>query len=210
MIKEIFVATNNQAKIERFKNLLETAPSHIIIRTPKDFGLDTVEVEESGASLAQNAEIKARAYYTKVAMPILANDTGLWVMGEGMVNTPKRTALGGLDEKNLTDAEIAEKLLEFWKNIATKNGGSVDAAWVEAFALLDESGNLRVKESRREILLTDTVFGDPHIQTPVRCLYISKTTNKPSIQHTPEEELLELQPVTDALCALLEHPHASL
>lgn len=203
MKKKVFLATHNQGKIQRFKNLLEYTGLDIEIFTPKDFGLEDVEAEENGSTLAENAEIKARAYFGKVAMPILANDTGFWVEGEGLVDAPKRKALGEKNEKELTKEEIAKSLLEFWKGVARKYGGKVNAAWVEAFSLLDPDGKVHKAESRREVLLTDQEFGEGHIQLPVRALYISKITNKPAIQHTYEEELLELQPVTDALIKVL-------
>jgi len=203
MTKEILLATNNEGKVERFRNLLKSSCPDVKLSSPNDFGLESIDVVEDGETLAENAEIKARAYFGKVDVPILANDTGFWVEGEGLVDAPKRKALNGIDEKTLTTDEISEKLLEFWKAIAVKNGGKVDAAWVEAFVLIDNEGQSHTSESRREVILTDQVFGNPHIQMPVRCLYISKTTNKPAIQHTHEEEILELKPITDALCKLI-------
>jgi inosine/xanthosine triphosphate pyrophosphatase family protein len=203
MKKKVLLATHNEGKAERFKNLLRHTGLDIEVHMPKEFGLDNIDPEETGKTLAENAAIKARAYFGRVDMPILANDTGFWVAGEGLVDTPKRTALGNTDEKELTKEEIAKAILEFWKAIAKKHDGKVDAAWIEAFALLDPDGTMHTAESRREVVLTDHVFGEAHIQMPVRALYISKTTNKPSIQHTAEEEILELQPVTDALTKVL-------
>lgn len=200
---KLFLATNNEGKIERFKNLLKQASLDIEIYTPKDFGLEKIDPKEIGKTLAENAEIKARAYFGKVDMPILANDTGFWVEGEGLVDAPKRKALGETEEKHLTKEEVADALLNFWKGIAKKNGGRVDAVWVEAFALLYTDGTMSTTESRREVILTDQTFGDAHIQMPVRALYISKATNKPAIQHTPEEEIFEMKPITDALLKLL-------
>lgn len=203
MKKKIFLATKNEGKIQRFRHLLDQTGLDVEIYTPKDFDLENIEAEENGRTLAENAEIKARAYFGKVNMPILANDTGFWAEGEGFVDAPKRMALGEKSERELTKEEIAKSILEFWKGIARKHGGEVDAAWIEAFVLLDPDGQMHVAESRREVVLTDQTFGEAHIQMPVRALYISKTTNKPAIQHNKEEELLELKPVTDALSKVL-------
>lgn len=200
---KVFLGTSNHGKIERFKNLLANTGLDLKIYTPDDLGLGNIDAEETGKTLAENAKIKAQAYLGKVDMPVLANDTGFWVEGEGLIDTPKRIALGEETENNLTKEEIAKAILEFWRSIAHKHGGRVNAAWVEAFVLLDPDGTVHTSESRREVILTDQIFGDPHIQMPVRALYISKTTNKPSIQHTKEEELLELKPVTDALTKIL-------
>ena len=202
-MKKIFLATKNDAKIQRFKNLLQSVSLEIEVYTPSDFRLENIETEENGDTLLDNAIIKARAYFGKVDMPILANDTGFWVEGEGLVDAPKRTALGGEAEKNLTKGEIGQRLLEFWRGIAQKHGGRVNAAWVEAFVALDPDGSMRTAESRREIILTDHVFGQSHVQMPVRALYLSKTTNRPAIQHTEEEELREMRPVINALAKVL-------
>ena len=136
-MKKIFLATNNAGKIERFKNLIKNAGLEIEIYIPKDFGLEKINPEENGKTLAENAEIKARAYFGKVDMPIISNDTGFYVDGEGLVEAPKRAALGIANEEHLTKEQIAESLLTFWKGIATKHGGRVDAALVEEFVLLN-------------------------------------------------------------------------
>lgn len=200
---KIFLATNNGGKIERYKNLLKQVDKGIEVFAPRDLGIPVIDVVEDGKTLADNAKLKADAYFGKVDMPILSNDTGFFVEGEGFVDAPKRIVLGDVDENNLSKEEIAKKILDFWKGIASKHGGKVDAAWVEAFVVLYPNGEIKEAESRREVVLTDKEFGTPHIQMPVRALYYSKTTNKPAIEHTEEEEVLEMQPIVDALKRVL-------
>lgn len=200
---EILLATNNKGKIERFKKLISTFNTDVVLRAPVELDIDEIDVVEDGETLADNALLKARAYFGKVDMPILANDTGFWVDGYGLVETPKRTALQGTEEKELTEKQVSERLIEFWKDKATKNGGQVNAAWVEDFVLMGPDGKVHHARSRREVILTDKIYGTPHPQMPVRCLYISKATNKPSVQHTKEEELLELQPIVNAFKELV-------
>ncbi|MBI2050947.1 MAG: hypothetical protein HYT31_04035 [Parcubacteria group bacterium] len=200
---KVLLATNNQGKAARFKRLLEQADAGIELCTPKELHIDGIDVDETGATLAENAERKARAYAGMADMPILANDIGLYVAGEGFMDAPKRTALGGVQEHYLTQEEIARKLLNFWKGIAQKHGGSVDAAWVEAFVAVYPDGSVKRASSRREIILTDRELGEVPLHLPIRALYYSKATNKPAIQHTEEEEWLEMQPVIDALIAVL-------
>lgn len=202
-MKKIFLATNNHGKIERFKNLLNQIDNDLEIYTPQDLDIEPLDIEENGETLSENAIIKARAYFGKVDMPILSNDTGFFVEGEGLVQAPKRIALGETDEHTLTKEQIAEMLLDFWKGVATKYGGKVDAAWIEVFAVVDTDGSIKTADSRREIVLTNQEFGKAHLQMPVRALYYSKTTNKPAILHTAEEEILEMKPVIDALIKVL-------
>jgi len=202
-MKKILLASNNQGKVERFKNLTVLAGLDIEIVTPAELSIKEIEVIENGATLADNAEIKARAYFGKVNVPIIANDTGFWTDTEGFIATPKRIALQGEAESVFSEQEISQKLLAFWKQKATDNGGAVDAAWVEAFILVHPDGTTKTARAKREVILTDTVFGEPHPQMPVRALYISKITNKPAVTHTPAEELEEMQPVIEALKTLL-------
>jgi inosine/xanthosine triphosphate pyrophosphatase family protein len=199
---QLFIASNNGGKVERFKRLLLQVDPDIELKTPKDFGIE-IEVEETGKTLRENAELKVRAYFGKVDLPILSNDAGFYVEGEGFVEAPKRVALEEGDEQKLSKEEIAQKLLNFWKGIATKHGGRVNAAWIEMFALLLPDGTLKMAESRREVILTDQEFGKSHIQLPIHSTYISKATMKPAVLHTPEEEILEMQPVILALREVL-------
>lgn len=202
MINKIFLATNNEGKVERFKFLLSQIDSKIEIFVPSDFGLQDINPIEDGKSLKENALIKARAYFGKVDMPILSNDGGFYVEGEGLIDAPKRIALGDKKEEEITKEEKRDLLLKFWKNIATKYGGRVDSAWVEEFAFITEDGKEKTVEGRREEILTNEEFGVAHIDLPVRALYISKATGKPAVLHSLEEELLELKPLSDAIRSL--------
>ena len=183
--------------------MLKDAAPEVKVKTAADLGIKPLEVAETGQSLTANALLKARAYLGKVELPILANDTGFYVEGEGLVEAPKRAALAGADEAKLTEAQLAQKLLDFWKNIAQKHGGRVNAAWVEAFVLVMPDGAVREAGSRREVILTDQEFGTPHVQFPMRALYISKATNQPAVTHTSAEETLEMAPVIQALKEVL-------
>ena len=196
---KIFLATNNGGKIERFKRLLREVNSKTEVFSPRDLNIAVQDVEETGTTLEENALLKAKAYVGKVDMPILANDTGFYAEGEGFVDTPKRKALEGVEEKALTKDELSEKLLRFWQSIATKHGGKVDAAWIETFVVIHPGGEIKKAESRREVILTDKMHGMAHRHMPVRALYISKATNKPSLLQTEEEEITEMQPIIAAL-----------
>ena len=196
---KVFLATTNSGKIERFKRLLAHVDSQLEVYTASDLGIEPIEVAETGATLADNARLKAMAYAGKVDMPILSNDTGFYVEGEGFVDAPKRIALEGVEEHTLTKEEISNRLLQFWKGIAAKYEGRVDATWIECFVAVYPDGTVKEVESRREVILTNQEFGTPPLQMPVRALYISKITNKPALLHTEAEEVLEMEPVITAL-----------
>ena len=70
----LLVATGNAGKLREFRRLLDG----IDIVSPADLAL-TLEVEESGATFAANARLKAEAYAAAAGLPALADDSGLEV-----------------------------------------------------------------------------------------------------------------------------------
>jgi XTP/dITP diphosphohydrolase len=79
---DLLVATQNAGKLREFRALLSPLPTGLLF--PADLGLE-VEVEEKGATYAENAALKARAYAAAgrgAALPpvvVLADDSGLEV-----------------------------------------------------------------------------------------------------------------------------------
>ncbi len=197
MTFEVLLATNNQGKVVRYRKLAKEIDENIVLHTLNDLNVNTKEIEENG-TLEENSKKKAEVYLGEVSVPIIANDSGFYVEGMGLIKNPKRVALK-TDESNLTKEEIYSEVLNYWRNVAKSYGGEVDAAWVDVFSIVLPDGRFYTAEARREIILTDKVFGEPHIQFPVRALYISKKTNKPAILHTDEEELIEISPIKEAL-----------
>ena len=160
---KILLATNNKGKVERLKKLINHIDSNIELFSPNELGIDPVDIEENGKTLMDNALLKVNAYLGKVDFPILSNDTGFYVEGDGFVDAPKRKALEGINENELSEEEISKRLLNFWKGVATRHGGKVDAVWVEAWVLLYPNGKANKVESRRKIVLTDQEFGKCYI-----------------------------------------------
>jgi XTP/dITP diphosphohydrolase len=75
---KVLIATNNQRKVLRFKEILKWANLDIQLHTPDELGVEVFDVEENGKNLEENALLKAKAYFGKTDMPILSNDTGLY------------------------------------------------------------------------------------------------------------------------------------
>ncbi len=201
-MKKILVATNNRGKLERYKRIVKKIDPEINLYSPKDIGIDVVEINEDG-TLEENAKKKAQSYFGKTDLPILANDAGFFVKGKGLVRNPKRIALSK-SEDNFSKEEVFRLVSSYWQNVAKENGGEVDAAWVDAFALCMPDGNIYERGARREVILTDNILGKTDVEFPIRSLYISKATKKPAILHTEEEELLEVAPIKEALMELLK------
>ena len=73
---KLALATNNKHKISEIRAILGDSFDELL--SLEEFGID-VDVEETGATLAENALIKAREITRLTGMPSLADDTGLMV-----------------------------------------------------------------------------------------------------------------------------------
>lgn len=73
---KLALATNNAHKIFEIRAILGDSFSKLL--SLKELGVD-VDVEETGATLEENALIKARAIVQITGLPALADDTGLMV-----------------------------------------------------------------------------------------------------------------------------------
>ena len=101
-MKEIVAATGNKGKIDEFTATL--APLGYIVRPVKDFGF-IEEPEETGATFADNAILKARYYADRTGRPCLADDSGLEVdvlKGEPGVYSARYAGAKATDADNNT------------------------------------------------------------------------------------------------------------
>jgi XTP/dITP diphosphohydrolase len=75
-MEKLLLATNNHGKIEEYRYLLKGIPYTLV--TPAQMGLK-MDVEESGATYAENACLKATALAAEGGLLTLADDSGLEV-----------------------------------------------------------------------------------------------------------------------------------
>ena len=121
----IVIATRNAGKLREFRRLLKSAGWDVP-------GLDAlpaaVDPEETGATFAENARIKALAYSDQTGWPVLADDSGLEVFalgGRPGVHSARYAGRGAGDEDRV------RKLLEELRDPAIAR----DARFVCALAL---------------------------------------------------------------------------
>lgn len=74
MTRRLVIATTNRHKVEEFRGLLAGVPFELV--SLSDLGV-VADVEETGKTFAENAEIKAVAYARMTGLPTLADDSGL-------------------------------------------------------------------------------------------------------------------------------------
>ena len=73
---QLVIATGNPGKVTEFRDLLRDSGWDVI--APSDIGV-SVEVEETGATYAENARLKAQAFCQASGLPAIADDSGLEV-----------------------------------------------------------------------------------------------------------------------------------
>ena len=82
----LIVASHNPGKVREIKALL--GPHGVEPRGARELNLP--EPEETGATFAANAELKARAAADAGQHPALADDSGLWVNEIGRASCRER------------------------------------------------------------------------------------------------------------------------
>jgi XTP/dITP diphosphohydrolase len=108
---QLVLATNNEDKITEIRHLLDDLP--ITILTRSDF-LDFPDPEETGATLEENAILKARAIAEYCDLPSLADDSGLEVDALGGAPGVFSSRYAG---ENVTYRDNYEKLLVNLKGV---------------------------------------------------------------------------------------------
>ena len=103
---EFIIATSNKGKVRELDRILN--PLGITAVTAASRGVSLDDVEETGVTFAENAELKARAAFKKTGMPAIADDSGLSV---DALNGAPGVYSARYAGENATDAQRVEKLL---------------------------------------------------------------------------------------------------
>ncbi len=105
MKRRLLLATGNRAKLAEYRLLLQGVPYDLVGLA--DVGICD-SVEETGATLEENATLKARAYAKRSGLPAMADDSGLEVDALGGEPGPLSKRYAG---EGATDPERVAYLL---------------------------------------------------------------------------------------------------
>lgn len=131
---ELLIATGNQGKIRELRDLLSN--TKIELKSLEDF-TDIEEVEETGATFAENAVLKARGYALQTGLPTLADDSGLEVGVLGGAPGVYSARYAG------TNAVSGEKIAKLLGEIAETGSKNRAARFVCVIAVADGQGNIK-------------------------------------------------------------------
>ncbi len=178
-MEKLIVASNNKAKIAEIKAILSDLYD---VRSLKDEGVVS-DPEETGATFAENALIKAKAAHDLTGAATLADDSGLVVDALGGapgVHSARYSGTHGNDDAN-------NKLL--LKNLEGKENRK--ACFMCAIALIKSNGEIIEAEGRTdgEILFTEQGEGgfgyDPlfYSYDLQKSFGMANTTEKNAVSH---------------------------
>lgn len=110
-MKKLLIATNNKGKLKEFQTLLKELNVKLV--TPADINLN-LEVEEDGATYAENAAKKAVAFAQASGLISLADDSGLEV--DALDGAPGLYSARYHPKAEATDADRRAYMLENLKD----------------------------------------------------------------------------------------------
>ncbi|GFN36975.1 XTP/dITP diphosphatase [Tepidimicrobium xylanilyticum] len=99
--RRLILSTGNINKVEEIKDILKDLPLDVLSK--KDLGLGSIEVEENGDTLEENAIIKAKSLANMVDGMVMADDSGLFVNylnGEPGVHSARYAGINARDDEN--------------------------------------------------------------------------------------------------------------
>ena len=131
---QLLIATKNAGKIRELKELMADLPFRM--RSLSDFA-DVSEPEETGATFAENAVLKARSYALQTGLWTLADDSGLEV--EALHGAPGVFS-ARYAGKDAADADRIEKLLKEMNETRDENRR---ARFVCAAAIADAARDIQ-------------------------------------------------------------------
>ncbi len=148
---ELLIATRNRGKLAELADAFGELP--LILRSLDEFP-QVLEVEETGCSFRENAELKARAYSGQTGIASLADDSGLVVPAiDGRPGVFSARFAG----KTANDEENIRKLLHELRNA---KGRQRAARFVCEMAVSDRSGKILFNSAGHcEGLITHKPFG---------------------------------------------------
>lgn len=181
MDKKVLIATNNTAKVDLYREVLSEIG--LVAVSPKELNLH-VDADENGTSEVENAKIKALAFYNAAHMPVIANDSGLYIDKFSAEDQPKLFVrrFGG---KELSD----EEMIDVFSKKLLLVGGESEGHYNVGLALVDENGELFAKEFKPKRHFVATPSKTRVKGFPLSSIAYDKATNKYLSEMTPAEKI---------------------
>lgn len=139
-MNKLFIASNNEHKINEIKDILKRNKVEYEIFCPKDFN-DHDEPEENGKTFQENAYIKAKYYFDKYKMTTLADDSGICIdFFDGGPGIHSARFLSSLNYSDKNDFII----------YLMRDTNNRKATFVDCLCMINENGDVSYYEGKNE------------------------------------------------------------
>jgi XTP/dITP diphosphohydrolase len=149
VIDRILIATSNPGKLREITAILAGLPMAIV---SLDSVAHVVEPEETGATFAENARLKALYYHTATGLPSVADDSGLEI--EALDGAP------GVHSARWEGTDYAVKLRRIYELLDERKARGSRARFVCRVALANEGRILFESEGVIEGTIADEPRGE--------------------------------------------------
>lgn len=192
-MKKVLFATENESKVNRFKN--ELLKNDIEILSINDIG-KKIDIEENGNNAIENALIKATAYAKICDYPVFAMDDNLYID-----NIPEEKQPGmfvrRVNGKKLSDAEM----IEYYSNLAHVYGekGKLTCRWIYGIATINKNNKKTYTWSKEDFYIVDKPSDKINPGYPLNSISVNKKLNKYFTDMTDEDKITVKQNESDVI-----------
>lgn len=172
MLRKILLGTRNASRIGLVQSILRGWPVEILTLE----GLDIrAEVEENGHSTAENAELKARAYYSLSGIPTLALDGGLHIDRFPPERQPGPQVRR---QEGLVPGAGDHALLDYYRRALAGVGGESLGTWTGSNALAFSAERVVVESFTFTVRFTTRQNGEPEPGLPLDSIMIDPASGR--------------------------------
>lgn len=177
---KVLFATTNQAKILRYRRILEENGVDLI--TIKDLGFK-LTIDESGKDAIENARIKAKAYFDATHIPTIGMDNNLFIEGLPDDKQPG-THVKRINGKELTDDEM----IDYYTSLVKEYGGKLTAKWVYGIVFCDDNKSREFSWNKEHFYLIDKPSKFKNPGYPLDSISLIPEFGKYLVELTQEEK----------------------
>lgn len=143
----LLYATGNEKKYELMQIRLKELKDIEVIM-PKHINMK-INIVEDGKTAEENAIKKAQAYYNATKLPIIAEDSGLWIEKFSKEEQPGLFVKRINGREDLTDEEIINSYIEKLKRVSGKS----NARYKTGIAVINKKGKIFSKTIDEELFI---------------------------------------------------------
>lgn len=133
----LLIATTNAGKVSIYKDVCKNIG--VLVCSLADIKVDQTP-EENGVDEIENSKIKATFYHQQTGLPVLANDSGLYIDKLAPENQPGQFVRRH-NGKELTDKQLLDCYIKMLKEI----GGESSAHYNVGLCIIDQNGKCFTK-----------------------------------------------------------------